>query len=159
MKKGTGTTDLTGDITQINADEGTAICVHRRSISLVEGSKKIETTESPRKVRISGGILRISGHPRANTFSLGLVRFTSDDLGLPRVIGTARRHGCPPCPSRAAVPTTFPPAEGSLTDGDRWCLMATDGVRRGKKAISRMAPDRCGLVGVGRDWSGLVGRR
>jgi len=43
----------------------------------------------------------------ANTFSLGLVRFTSDDLGLPRVIGTARRHGCPPCPSRAAVPKTW----------------------------------------------------
>src|ERR1043166_1422944 len=40
----------------------------------------------------------------ANTFSLGLVRFTSDDLGLPRIIGTARWHGCPPCPSRAAVP-------------------------------------------------------
>ena len=37
--------------------------------------------------------------------------------------------------------------------------MVSDGVRRGKKAISRMAPDRCGLVGIGRDWSGLVGRR
>jgi len=27
-EKGTGTTDLTADITQMNADEGTPICVH-----------------------------------------------------------------------------------------------------------------------------------
>ena len=48
-EKGTGTTELTADITQINADEGAPICVHLCSSAVdqfVQGTKKSESTEN-----------------------------------------------------------------------------------------------------------------
>src|ERR1043166_295209 len=50
-EKGTGTTDLTADITQMNADEGTPICVHRRSISLFRGQKNRNRRKAPENRR------------------------------------------------------------------------------------------------------------
>jgi hypothetical protein len=47
MKKGTGTTDLTADITQRNADEGTAISNGKKMI----GKKMIRSAE-PRAERV-----------------------------------------------------------------------------------------------------------